>query len=348
MDAKQINATFDLLSLVGDLHKAGGYHVGPCPFCGGRDRFTVKHAEDGDRWHCRQCGDGKYHTAIDYIMRRDSVDFKTAIQILGGDVDSREFIPRTASKGPDLPTWMKSEAKWRAPEWQADAWRIIHQTSDWLFNPGGELGQEYLASRALHKGTWYSWLLGFEHHYDSFTKRKRPAIVIPWLDFDRIEDAVIMAVKYRFIDELAKQDPNRRFTALAGSASVLFGLGHAVPSHQTLLFIEGEFNCLSVNQCMPSGLTCLSFGSEGGGDERTMQAIAEHYEHVFVWADDLWDNPRLMMRAKDLRALVKGNGKKLQSVKQDGIKFDANELLKREALHSFLTQILGVQCLQDG
>lgn len=62
MNAQTINATFDLLALVEHdttLKAAGAYYIGPCPFCGGRDRFTVKATKDGPRWHCRHCGDGK-------------------------------------------------------------------------------------------------------------------------------------------------------------------------------------------------------------------------------------------------------------------------------------------------
>lgn len=87
MNALQINQTADLVTLVGcgNLRKVGTYHIGPCPFCGGRDRFTIKHTQVADLWHCRQCGDGKYHTTIDFIMRRDGVDFKTAYQTLKGE-----------------------------------------------------------------------------------------------------------------------------------------------------------------------------------------------------------------------------------------------------------------------
>ncbi len=81
MNASAINQTIEIIPLLGyELKKAGGYHVGACPFCGGTDRFTVKHTRDGDRCHCRQCWDGKYHTVIDLVMRRDNVPFKTALQ----------------------------------------------------------------------------------------------------------------------------------------------------------------------------------------------------------------------------------------------------------------------------
>lgn len=347
MNANQINATFDLVAIVPDLRKAGRYHVGPCPFCGGEDRFTIKRGERGAIWHCRNCGDGKYHTPIDFIMRRENCDFKTALKILGGEAVTRDIYTQhhMPTAPASSPRWSRRDAEWRSNPWQETAWKIIDSSSERLLcKHDGELGREYLASRGFHIGTWGQWLLGFEYHYDPREKRKRPAIVIPWIDFERIDNMVVMALKYRFIDQLAKQDKSKRFTQRAGSVSVLYGLGYVIPTHHTLLLVEGEFNCISVNQCLPSGVTCLSFGSEGGGDVDVMQAIAGIHSRVFVWADDLWDNPRQVKRAGELQVLSRTGGR-LRSAVEGADKFDANELLKRGALPNFLTQILGVQCL---
>src|ERR1700690_4522867 len=84
MDIQTIKQTVGIIPLLGyEPKKAGAYHVGACPFCGGTDRFTVKNTPTGDRWHCRQCGDGKYHTVIDFVMKRDNCNFKTALKTLG-------------------------------------------------------------------------------------------------------------------------------------------------------------------------------------------------------------------------------------------------------------------------
>jgi|GEM_PF-4493461 hypothetical protein len=45
-----IKRTTDLLALVGNTHlrKVGAnWYAGPCPFCGGTDRFTLKKTADG-------------------------------------------------------------------------------------------------------------------------------------------------------------------------------------------------------------------------------------------------------------------------------------------------------------
>src|SRR5919201_5533073 len=79
----------DLLGLIGAdtrLKKvastAGGEYAGPCPFCGGRDRFRVE-PEKG-RWWCRGCSHGpRWQDAFGYVRRRDGLGFAEACQRLG-------------------------------------------------------------------------------------------------------------------------------------------------------------------------------------------------------------------------------------------------------------------------
>lgn len=81
----------DLIALIGPdtaLHKAaritgrGVEYQGPCPFCGGTDRFRVQ--PDMGLWWCRQCSESEHwSTAPDYVMRRDAVTFRDALKTLG-------------------------------------------------------------------------------------------------------------------------------------------------------------------------------------------------------------------------------------------------------------------------
>lgn len=330
MNALQINQTTELLSLVGhNLKKAGGYHVGACPFCGGLDRFTIKHTPEGDRWHCRQCGEDKYHTAIDYVMRRDNCDFKTAYQTLIGEnpapIQTDSIIREKHEPGLiTLPS----------QEWQATALHLVDKASDLLLSDEGQAGQEYLMQRGLHRGTWYAWHLGFTYVYDPKAKRKRPAISIPWLDIDASGE-VITAVKYRFID----YDPEGlRYTSLMGSMPILFGLWDVTELHTILLLVEGEINALSLWQCIPRDVSVISFGSEGGGQAIVLQAFAKKYKSVFVWCDDA-------TRTKQYQSMLARPCQKIQSLKIDGNKLDANWLIQNNKLHHFFNHILGVECL---
>jgi len=103
IDTVALKRRTDLLDLIGRdtrLRKvastAGGEYAGPCPFCGGRDRFRVQ-PEQG-RWWCRRCGDGaRWEDAIAYVRKRDGVDFVEAGRLLGAserELESREAPQR--------------------------------------------------------------------------------------------------------------------------------------------------------------------------------------------------------------------------------------------------------------
>jgi hypothetical protein len=70
------------LKRVAHVSSRGVEFAGPCPFCGGDDRLRVQ--PDMGMWWCRQCSDTEHWSdAPNYVMRRDNVDFKTALSTLG-------------------------------------------------------------------------------------------------------------------------------------------------------------------------------------------------------------------------------------------------------------------------
>lgn len=93
-DVQAIKERNNLLNVIGadtTLKKVagtnGGEYAGPCPFCGGTDRFRVQ--PERGRWFCRQCTGSPemsgWHDVIDYIQRRDNLSFTEACKRLGGD-----------------------------------------------------------------------------------------------------------------------------------------------------------------------------------------------------------------------------------------------------------------------
>lgn len=59
---------------------------GPCPVCGGTDRFGLSCKKQA--FNCRQCG-GKGGGSIDLVMFLDGCDFKTAVKSLAGEAPCR-------------------------------------------------------------------------------------------------------------------------------------------------------------------------------------------------------------------------------------------------------------------
>lgn len=66
---------------------------GPCPMCGGRDRFRFDNKEGRGTWICSHCGAG---SGIDLVMRKMGLDFKEAarrIESVMGDAPREDPKP---------------------------------------------------------------------------------------------------------------------------------------------------------------------------------------------------------------------------------------------------------------
>ncbi|MCZ7545738.1 MAG: hypothetical protein M5R40_20460 [Anaerolineae bacterium] len=90
VDTKALLAGVDLLALLArdtPLQRVartdGGEYAGPCPACGGRDRFRVWPAprEGPGRYWCRQCG--ARGDAISYLRWREGLGFQGGLRAAG-------------------------------------------------------------------------------------------------------------------------------------------------------------------------------------------------------------------------------------------------------------------------
>jgi hypothetical protein len=299
MDIQTLKRDFDLISLVQGqvaLKKVGAYHVGPCPFCGGVDRFTIKHTPEGDRWHCRGCGGGKYHSVIDFVMRREGLTFREAIQLLGGEgissprmgAPSDQGPPRTTARGP-----IPRSAGLPSESWQGKGREFVLSASDGLLDDQeAGIARDYLRKRELVEGTWLRGLLGYAQVYDPVLKVKRPVVCIPHLD----GSLNLSAIKYRFCDpNIVERNPKGlRYSAHKGSRPLLYGLEWLLPkTHPSLLIVEGELNQLSILQVLSvhagaqPGVSVVSPGSEDLNPVQValLRRVARAYARRIIWMD---------------------------------------------------------------
>ena len=63
---------------------------GPCPLCGGVDRYRFDNLDDDGTYYCNQCGPGNGMTMVRKLR---SVDFKTACDIIRGTGRFEPYIP---------------------------------------------------------------------------------------------------------------------------------------------------------------------------------------------------------------------------------------------------------------
>lgn len=79
---------------------------GPCPICGGKDRFRFDDKEGKGTFFCSGCGPG---TGVDLVMRVARVDFKTAVRLIEPHL-------------PDAPVVVPKAVEGRLPDGRA-AWQ---------------------------------------------------------------------------------------------------------------------------------------------------------------------------------------------------------------------------------
>jgi len=268
-------SSIDLLALAGQyvtLKKtgatAGGEFAGPCPLCGGVDRFRVwPQRPGGARWWCRRCD--QRGDAIDLVRAVEGVDFFEACQLLDleGQLPPRPIGPGGARAPQPSPMPRLIDHHWAAlddPGWQAGALRFVDACCTQLDRHGARVWS-YLTGRGLSEAIIRLACLG----YNPQPYRGRwgetdvylPAgIVIPWI----ASDEVIWKVRVR----TRSNDPGQKYAQARGSAN---GLYSVVPPRDDVLLVEGEFDALAAQSAL--GPLVVEAKATGGV---TQARLAEH------------------------------------------------------------------------
>lgn len=293
--------------------------AGPCPRCGGDDRFRVR----SDWWFCRQCHPRR-GDAIDLVLFLGLArSFRDAVNYLHGGVAATTFTK---------PAPAQSEA-WRSETWQRAAQSETNAAIARLAGREGEPGRAYLRRRGLEPAAWRRYELGL------VTIKERAAIAIPW----RRPNGAITAIQYRFLEG----EGGARFAARAGSSRRgLYGI-NLLQGHDVLVVTEGELNAVSLWQAVGDLVDCVSIGSESALAQletvREAREIAARYRFVLAWLDD----PARARAARE--ALVpSANVWPIRSPVDDGHKLDANEMLQAGVLRRFVLDVIASIARNDG
>ena len=270
VDTAALRQSVDLLELVGSdstLRKVastrGGEYAGPCPWCGGEDRFRVQPAQG--LWFCRQCSeDGRWSDAIGYVMRRDGVAFREAcVRLEGGTFQAaRPMAPRAQTVA------HAAEAAEPSAEWRAKAEAFVTRCEEALWSPVGEWARHYLRGhRGLAPATIRAWRLGWRLDPSGYTT----GITIPWY-----LDGEVWHVKTRRLNPTAEtwaqaEDVGTpKYRSVKGGHPVLFG-AHTLQGHRIAVATEGEFDCLLAWQEVGALMGAVTMGScSKGVDARAL------------------------------------------------------------------------------
>lgn len=256
MDFQGINATFDLPAIVSTTVKGQGkWRWGPCPFCGGKDRFVLLHSVGGWRWLCRVCGDGKYHTVIDYVMKRDGTDAVAAFKALGGsgEYTSPAVAPVAPRVDPPLST-----------EWVFAAGRFVAECKRALYAPANSRALDYLLGRGLGVPVLVDHLVGFnpaDRWVDGAAwgiegKQFLPrGVVLP-----HVAPEGVLAIKVRLSSGDKKYTQVKRWSGAGGS---LFGWMNLADRNDVVVITEGEFDALYLAQSVGDMAAVVTMGAAG-------------------------------------------------------------------------------------
>lgn len=282
-------STIDLLSIVQrnvSLKKIGGKdggeYAGPCPFCGGTDRFHVwPHRNGGGRFWCRQENQGG--DAINYVMRLNGVTFKEAVAELGLLTDRpRQYRYERQRPAPPTQQRASESREWSAledAEWQRCAWAFAEECVDNLY--ANKSAYQYLLGRGLNDTTIGVYWLGY-NPADCKAKWGNTDVflpagwVIPWMYEGRI-----WRLNTR---RAAGKDP--KYLGVAGNANGLYNAALLKRDRPTVL-VEGEFDCLAIMQAAGQLVTPVATGSNTGGRlQRWLAAIAQASQYIVAFDDD--------------------------------------------------------------
>lgn len=336
IDTDLIKQSIDLREYAGrytTLHRESAKELsGPCPKCGGNDRFHCT----ADWFACRQCyplDNGKPHDVIALVQWLDNCSFPEAVARL-----TNAPMPTPTTKRAPAP---KPQAKQQPSDWQRDAKNAVDHAHWRLLEDGdGAPGRAYLEDgRKLSKETWQAFRLGYmpnaplpgtwDHEKRERIHQGAPAITIPWF-----KGGEVVAVRYRFLqkhiytdargEERTESKSSRSGSEFAGS---VFGgqalIGH-IPELSTVVLVEGELNAMSVWQVFKdSHLDVFSLGSQDAKPTEAMIAYLKRYAVVMCWLDE-GDRAARIAEALPGAYAIKSNST------------DANDLLKLGKLGGLL------------
>ena len=244
----------------------GGTWGGPCPGCGGKDRFRIQPYFSGIDWHkggrwiCNQCHP-KWSDAPGYLMTFHRMTYLEACRELGIEAKSR-------SAPPSRPAWKPREAKPPPSRWQKKAAEFVAGSEKNLWGEAGAEARAYLESRGLSV-TFIKWAkLGWNAkvQFDDYAawglppernergNPKRfwlpPGIVIPVFG----GDGQLLRIKIR----RSPPDCKPKYIAITGGAATSFMVLGEAPA---VVVVEAELDALLLYQEAGDLATMMATGS---------------------------------------------------------------------------------------
>jgi len=263
IDVHNLKEHTDLLNLIASdtqlrrvASTRGGEWAGPCPFCGGRDRFRVQpYTEGGGRWMCRRCTAEKWEDVVAYVMRREHCDFKTACRSLklGNGFSSPKLVRPVTQVPYQVPNSI----------WQDRAKNFAKGCHSNLWGSKGQIALDYLHGRGLTDETLHKHQIGYNpiaytELYSDWgleqVNEKSEVILFKGITIPCFIEDQIWYLKIRQLDISPK------YVQIRGGRMALYGADDLLAKDVALL-VEGEFDKLIAEQIVGNWVGVATFGS---------------------------------------------------------------------------------------
>jgi DNA primase len=253
----------------------GGEYVGPCPSCGGRDRFHVwpdktdsKRSERVGIYWCRSCG--KAGDVIRFLVDFDGKTYAEAFAAICEEMpsDGRHKYAAPQPQPAPRPCTSNAPGEKRTPQsdtWLAKAAALVQHAQAEL--AANDFAQKWLARRGISADTaaamrlgWLSedrwrdrpaWGLSPEIKADGKAKRLwiPGGLVIPLID----QDGAVRRIRIR---RFGDQEP--RYVVVPGSSMV--GMAHGFPNRAAVI-VESELDAIMLAGLAPDLAAVVALGS---------------------------------------------------------------------------------------
>jgi DNA primase len=247
---------------------SGGEYAGPCPFCGGTDRFRVwPHADKPGYW-CRQCG--RHGDAIQYLRDLHGLSFEQACAELGLAESHNQQKPPGTRRPVPRPNTSLLGREWQAltdQRWQQAGHDFVSRSMETLHSAKGEAGLAYLHQRSLTDLTIEQAGLGYNpsplnQRWGTVETELPQGIVIPWIEH-RPNEALPNGDQLWKVNIRRMGGEKPKYQMAKGSANGLYGIS-SLQLGDTVIMVEGEFCALSLRQAVPDTVTPVATGSVSG------------------------------------------------------------------------------------
>ncbi len=253
----------------------GGEYAGPCPFCGGRDRFRVW-PRTGRYW-CRGCG--KAGDEIQYLRDARGLSFHEACGVVGRIPGPRSSAPRPAT------AWAPRTKEAPPEAWQQQARAFLDMAVETLWTPHGKATRQWLHdNKGLSEASIRKAMLGLNL---ADIRAPRQAWGLPdnekkvWLPAGLVIPLLVDGAVHRLrIRRTESTGP--RYVVVPGSSSAPMVLGY---DKAAVVVVESELDALLLEQAAGDLCAVAALGNAQAKPNVTTHELLQNTPLILVALD---------------------------------------------------------------